>query len=98
MRARRSVTATPTGIPSRTLNEATDFFARRTLAGGLEHLGVLLGLADPHVEGDLLQRGHGQRGRVAEAPNQLGLHFLLVALAQPWRRRCLLLLFGRGFH
>jgi hypothetical protein len=31
MRARRSVTATPTGIPSRTLNEATDFFARRTL-------------------------------------------------------------------
>jgi hypothetical protein len=71
---------------------------RELLAGGLEHLGVLLGLADPHVEGDLLQRGHGQRGRVAEAPNQLGLHFLLVALTQPRRRRCLLLLFGRGFH
>ena len=31
MRARRSVTATPTGMPSRTLKEATDFFARRTL-------------------------------------------------------------------
>ena len=31
MRARRSVTEMPTGIPSRTLNEATDFFARRML-------------------------------------------------------------------
>ncbi len=31
MRARRSVTASPTGMPSRTLNEATDFFALRTL-------------------------------------------------------------------
>ena len=31
MRARRSVTATPTGMPSRTLKLATDFFARRTL-------------------------------------------------------------------
>ena len=69
MRARRRVTATPTGIPSRTLKEAIDFLARRTLgllAGdrrelllrGLEHLGVLLGLADPHVEGDLRQRRH----------------------------------------
>ncbi len=31
MRARRSVTATPTGMPSRTLKLATDFLARRTL-------------------------------------------------------------------
>ena len=31
MRARRSVTETPTGIPSRTLKEAIDLRARRTL-------------------------------------------------------------------
>ena len=30
MRARRSVTETPTGIPSRTLKEAIDLRARRT--------------------------------------------------------------------
>ena len=30
MRARRSVTETPTGIPSRILKEAIDFRARRT--------------------------------------------------------------------
>ena len=31
MRARRSVTASPTGMPSRTLKDATDFLALRTL-------------------------------------------------------------------
>ena len=66
MRARRRVTETPTGIPSRTLKEAIDLRRaadvrllagdRRQLLGrGLEHLRVLLRLADAHVEGDLLQ-------------------------------------------
>ena len=63
-RSSRSVTVRPTGMPSRSLNAATDLRARRMfgcwpaivgelLLGGLEHLGVLLGLADAHVERDL---------------------------------------------
>src|SRR5829696_976531 len=53
------------------------------LGGGLEHLRVLLGLADAHVEGDLGQPRHLHRARVAEAlletPVDLGLVALLEA-------------------
>ena len=65
MRAWRSVTLTPTGMPSRSLKAAIDLRARRMLRllagdrgelllGRVEHVRVLLGLAHPHVQGDLL--------------------------------------------
>src|SRR5262249_47639206 len=66
--------------------------------GRLEHLRVLLCLADAHVERDLVQGRHRHRAGVAEAVGELGPHLLLVALAQARRRRGLLLLFGGGFH
>ena len=61
MRSPRSVTITPTGMPSRSLKFAIDLCARRIagfwpddhgelLGGGVEQLGVLLRLADAHVD------------------------------------------------
>src|SRR5213083_1748506 len=63
IRAPRSVTFAPIGMPSRILTCATDL---RALAGdrgellhsGVELLGVVLRLADAHVERDLLAARH----------------------------------------
>src|SRR3954452_17727722 len=52
---------------------------RQLLGGGVEHLGVLLGLADAHVERHLLQaRGLHRRG-VAELAHQGGADLVVVA-------------------
>src|SRR4029077_366099 len=61
---------------------ATD---RRELLGrGLEDLGVLLGIADAHVHGDLLDVRRLHRRRVAEALDQRGLDLLGVAGLESW--------------
>src|SRR5205823_3186134 len=60
---------------------------RELLARGFEHFGVLLGLTDPHVEGDLLHaRSLHDRG-VAEALHQLRADLLQVAGLHPRRGR-----------
>src|SRR3954471_18889949 len=52
------------------------------LLGGLEHLGVLLGVADAHVERDLLDLRDLHDRRVAEALLQRGPDLLDIALLQ----------------
>src|SRR4029079_650794 len=64
------------------------------LGGGVEHVRVLLRVADAHVERDLLEARDLHLRLVAEALAQSGSDLLLVALLQPRRNLCL----GRGFH
>src|SRR3954453_10139950 len=60
---------------------------RQLLGGGLEHLGVLLGLADAHVERHLLQaRGLHRRG-VAELAHQGGADLVVVAVLDTCHER-----------
>src|SRR5262249_40845417 len=68
------------------------------LGGGLEDRRRLLGLADPHVEGDLLDRRHPHPARVAEPRRQRAGDLGLVPLAQPRRRSRLLCLCDGRFH
>ena len=77
MRSRRSVTITPIFWPLRSLKTAMSFFARdddRRLAGDqlqlldavVDHLGLVLGLAEAHVDRDLHDARDLHRGLVAE--------------------------------
>src|SRR5207302_296122 len=52
------------------------------LGGGLEHRGVLLGVAHAHVERDLLDPGHLHRRGVPEPAHELGADLGLVALLE----------------
>ena len=96
MRARRSVTLTPTGMSVAQL-EVGDRLARAAhvgllagdrgelLLGRLEHLRVLLGVAHAHVQRDLLDARDLHRARVAEALLELRVDLLLVALLEARR-------------
>jgi hypothetical protein len=55
---------------------------RELLGGGVEDLGVLLGVADAHVQRELEQPRRLHRGRVAEALDQRGADLLEVALLE----------------
>ena len=64
---------------------------RELLGGGVEELGVLLGVTDAHVQGDLLEARRLHHRRVAEALDQRGSDLLEVARLEA----CGL---GGGFH
>ena len=94
MRALRSVTLAPIGMPSRTLKVAIDFRARvidRLLAGDqreivgreLHLLGVGGRLADAHVEHDLVDARHAVAVLVAELLVQLRHHHVAIICLQP---------------
>src|SRR5690349_2834943 len=71
---------------------------RQLFLGGFQHLVVLLGLPEAHVERDLLQPRRLHRRRVAELADQRGQDLLLVALVQAGRRGGLGLRCSRGLH
>ena len=75
------------GMPARSLNWATLFLALRTTAfwpgdggqfvdGHVQDLDVLDGVADAHVDDDLLQAGHLHGGGEAEFLLELRRHLL----------------------
>ena len=93
MRASRSVTLQPMGMPSRSLKPAIERLAfvisgllagdqRQMLDGLVEHLRVLLRLADAHVQRDLEEARHLHDARVAEALVQRRDDLGAVALLQ----------------
>ena len=60
------------------------------LGGGVEHLRVLLGLADAHVQDDLLDLRRLHDRRVAEALHERGLDLVVVTLLQAGHQSILL--------
>src|SRR3954468_19968852 len=60
---------------------------RELVGRRVEHVRVLLGVADTHVQGDLLDAGRLHRRGVAELPDQPLAQLLVVALLEPGRGR-----------